>query len=192
MLLLLTLHLFGLQLVFVNGTSETSPSSGEIKIVGPPNLKDHYKSTRGKIDAKPALFGIPVYNGHFAGILSTFPDHMDVCDRVPDNYFQTDPMNEDTKKIALVQRGTCTFVHKVKNCQEAGAKGVVIFNNVEQPLPIMADDGTGDPVSIPSIIIGQKDGVILKSNVEDVSGLNVEIEILWGLPRPDGRVEWEM
>jgi len=179
-------------MVCVSGRSETSPSGGEIKIIGPPNLKDIYKSKKGKINAKPALFGIPVYNGNFAGILKSFPDHMDVCERVPDNYFQADPMDESTKKIALIERGSCTFVHKVRNCQEAGAKGVVVFNNVDQELPIMADDGLGDSVAIPSIIIGRLDGLVLKSNVEDVSGLDVEIEISWGLPRPDGRVEWEM
>jgi len=189
MLFILSFLLQGFQIGFVSGRSETSPSGGEIKIIGPPNLKDHYKFSNGKIDAMPALYGIPVYNGNFVGILKMFPDHMDVCDQVPDNYFQSDPMDASTKKIALVERGTCTFVHKVKNCQKAGAKGVVVFNNVKAPLPIMADDGTGDSVSIPSIIISNLDGLILKSNVQDDSGLDVEIEILWGLPRPDGRVE---
>jgi len=55
----------------------------------------------------------------------------------------------------------------------------------------MADDGTGDSVSIPSIIIRNEDGLILKTHVSDDSTLDVEIEISWGLPRPDGRVEWE-
>jgi len=177
MLLILSLILRSL-VVFVSGRGETSPSGGEIKIIGPPNLKDKYKSDNGKINAMPALFGIPVYNGNFVGILEAFIDHMDVCDPLPANYFQSDPLDESTKKIALVERGTCTFVHKVKNCQKAGAKGVVVYNNVNDPLPIMADDGTADSVTIPSIIISKMDGLVLKSNVQDDSGLDVEIEIL--------------
>merc|ERR1719431_1724500 len=102
-------------------------------------------------------------------------------------------MDQQTKKIALVERGSCTFVQKVKNCQSAGAKGVVVYNNVESTfLPIMADDGTGDSVLIPSILISHWDGLALNSHLQDESGLDVEIEISWGLPRPDGRVEWEL
>jgi hypothetical protein len=33
-----------------------------------------------------------------------------------------------TGKIALIQRGTCTFATKVQNAEAAGAVGVVIFN----------------------------------------------------------------
>jgi len=172
--------------------SDTSPSGGEIKIIGPPGLKDHYKSTNGKISALPALFGIPVYNGQFVGTLKAFKEHMDVCETLPENYFQSDPLDEHTKKIALVERGTCSFVEKVKNCQIAGAKGAVVYDNVDfGNLPIMADDGTGESVSIPSVIISYNDGLILKSHVDDDSAQGVVIEISWGLPRPDGRVEWE-
>ena len=34
-----------------------------------------------------------------------------------------------TGKLALIDRGTCTFVVKVKNAQNAGAVGVIIANN---------------------------------------------------------------
>jgi len=162
----------------VSGKSDSSPSGGEIKIIGPKTLLESYKSTKGIITAKPALFGNPVYNGHFVGTVQTYIGNEDVCDTLPNGYFQSDPMEESTKKIALVERGSCTFVHKVKNCQSAGAKGVIVYNNENsRKLPIMADDGTGDSVLIPSIIIAYKDGLALKSSVQDDSGLDVEIEI---------------
>jgi len=172
---------------------DTSPSGGEIKIIGPPALKEQYASSHGKIDAMPALFGIPVYNGHFVGVMKTCNEQIEACDEIPVNYFQSDPLDENTKQIALVERGSCTFVQKVRNCEKAGAKGVVVYNNVESgKLPFMSDDGTGDSVSIPSIIIDNKNGLILKSNINDDSLMDVEIEVAWGLPRPDGRVEWEL
>jgi len=191
---LLTMLLFVCLILFGSAAagSDTSPSGGEIKIIGPPALKVSYKSTNGKISAMPALFGIPVYNGHFVGALQVNKEHLDACAGLPENYFQSDLSDESTKKIALVERGSCTFVEKVRNCQKAGAKGVVVFDNEFFGfLPVMADDGTGDSVSIPSIIIRNEDGFTLKKYVTDDSGLEVEIEIAWGLPRPDGRVEWE-
>jgi len=103
----------------VAAASDTSPSGGEIKIIGPPALKDIYKSTNGKVGAMSALFGIPVYNGHFVGALQVNKEHMDACVGLPENYFQSDPLDESTKNIALVERGSCTFVEKVRNCQKA-------------------------------------------------------------------------
>jgi len=77
----------------------------------------------------------------------------------------------------LVERGTCTFVEKVKNCESAGAKGVVVFNNIDNgELPLMTDDGSGETVSIPSLMIQYSDGVTLSTFVND-SSLEVEIEI---------------
>ncbi len=41
-------------------------------------------------------------------------------------------------KVAIIERGSCTFVTKVKNAQNAGAVGALITNNV--------DDGTAAPM----------------------------------------------
>jgi len=173
-------------LVYVK--SDTS----EITILSPLALKESYNSTNGKISAKPALFGTPVYNEYFGGEIKAYKEQMDACEKLPAYFFQSDPLDESSKNIALVERGSCQFIEKVKNCQRAGAKAVVVYdNNRYGDLPIMACDGTGDFVSIPSIIIRNEDGLILKSHVEDDSVQAVEIEISWGLPSSDGRVEWE-
>lgn len=59
-------------------------------------------------------------------------------------------------KIALIQRGTCTFVIKVKNAQDAGAIGAIVYNSVSAGLPGMG--GTDDSITIPAQGIGQADG----------------------------------
>lgn len=59
-------------------------------------------------------------------------------------------------KIALIQRGACTFVSKVLNAQAAGAIGVLIYNNVASGLPGMG--GSSADVTIPSQGISQADG----------------------------------
>lgn len=56
----------------------------------------------------------------------------------------------------------------------------------------MADDGTGERVQIPSIIISKEDGDKIKSYMTENPSKKVQVEISWGLPRPDGRVEWEL
>lgn len=48
-------------------------------------------------------------------------------------------------QIALIRRGTCTFVIKVNNAQKAGAVGVIVYNN--RPGTFGADvSGTSIPV----------------------------------------------
>ena len=72
--------------------------------------------------------------------------------------------------IALVERGTCEFVVKVRNAQAAGATAVLIANNVDGTP--FSPGGTDRRVKIPSAMISQADGAglsgtttITKSNL---------------------------
>jgi len=170
---------------------DTASSGGELKIIGPKTLKDNWEG--GKVEASPALFGIPVYNGQFVNTITYDASNSKACNKFSDaSFFQIDRMDPHTRHFALIERGDCTFVEKVSHAQDAGAQAVIVFNNVDSDfLPIMADDGTGDRVSIPSVIISQADGEKIKAAI-DQHASDVELEIKWGLPRPDGRVEWEM
>lgn len=65
--------------------------------------------------------------------------------------------------IALIRRGDCTFVLKVKAAQVAGAIGVIMMNNVDgTPVAMGGDDTT---ITIPSIMISKSDGDILEAAV---------------------------
>jgi PA domain-containing protein len=59
-----------------------------------------------------------------------------------------------TGKIALIQRGTCTFVEKVALAQSLGAAAVLIFNDGgpdrEEPFQIGAEPFTAIPVAMTS------------------------------------------
>lgn len=63
-------------------------------------------------------------------------------------------------KVALVDRGTCLFVEKVKRAQDAGALAVVVANNVEGTLAMGGTDAT---VTVPSVLISLSDGNRLKA-----------------------------
>ena len=68
--------------------------------------------------------------------------------------------NNIAGKIALIDRGTCTFVSKAQAAQTAGAVAVIIANNTSSGAFSM----TGSPtLTIPVISISQADGATLKS-----------------------------
>ncbi len=64
--------------------------------------------------------------------------------------------------IALVDRGSCSFVTKVRNAQNAGAVGVIVANNVAGSPITMGDDGTGGDITIPSVMVSQSDGATIR------------------------------
>ena len=64
-----------------------------------------------------------------------------------------------TGKVALVDRGTCGFAIKVKNAQDAGAKAVLVGDNVEATPSGMA--GTDPSITIPSVRIRLSDRNII-------------------------------
>jgi len=64
-------------------------------------------------------------------------------------------------KIALIRRGSCTFVQKVKNAQNAGAIGVIMMNNVSGTPVAMG--GADASITIPSVMISKEDGDIIEA-----------------------------
>ncbi len=71
-------------------------------------------------------------------------------------------------KIAFIDRGTCSFVIKVKNAQVNGAVGVIIGNNSGGTAPF-GMSGTDPTISIPSLGISQNDGSAIKAQTETVN-----------------------
>lgn len=70
-----------------------------------------------------------------------------------DNITNTAELNG---KIVLIRRGDCDFVTKVKKAQVAGAKAVVMVNNVAgAPIAMGGEDPT---ITIPAVMISMADG----------------------------------
>lgn len=65
-------------------------------------------------------------------------------------------------KVAIISRGICGFVVKVKNAQNAGAIGVLLANNVAGAI---APGGADPTITIPSAGITLADGNALKAAV---------------------------
>ncbi len=80
------------------------------------------------------------------------------------------PTNNMTGKIALINRGNCTFIIKVKEAQNAGAIGVIMVNNVATAPITMG--GTDNTITIPAVMVSQANGQIL---ADLIPGLNVTL-----------------
>ncbi|WP_324675354.1 T9SS-dependent M36 family metallopeptidase [Hymenobacter sp. GOD-10R] len=84
-------------------------------------------------------------------------------------------------KIAVLDRGTCDFSAKVRNAKLAGAKGVVVVNNVAgDPITMGAGADTTN-TGIPSVMISLADGTNLKANL--AAGGTPSGAITGGIPR---------
>ena len=69
-------------------------------------------------------------------------------------------------KIALIDRGTCAFVGKVKKAEDLGALMVIVANNIAGPATAM---GGADPsITIPSVMVTLEDGNTLRPSVGNV------------------------
>ncbi|WP_303318752.1 PA domain-containing protein [Flavivirga abyssicola] len=75
-------------------------------------------------------------------------------------------------KIAVIQRGNCSFDTKVKNAENAGAIAVIIVNN--SPDAIFAMGGDDYTIYIPSLMVSQTDGQAIIAALG--STVNVTIE----------------
>lgn len=94
-----------------------------------------------------------------------------------------DVQNKDelSGKIAIIERGECTFVDKARRAMKAGAKAVIIFDNVpdtsinNQPPFAMSGDGKDD-VKIPTCFLFTNEATVLRNALNNHSDLEVILE----------------
>jgi hypothetical protein len=166
----------------------------------------------GGYDHREALFGIPPYGGSLTQ--TVYYAESDLCDPnvntrggVPER--AVDETGEQIPwpypYILMVDRGSCTFTTKVRNAQRSGAAGVIIADDsclcsagpacvseeeCEEREPIMADDGSGHDISIPSFLMFKQDADKLKDALEQ--NVMIQLQMSWALPTPDDRVEYTL
>ncbi len=117
----------------------------------------------GAYPASLASFGPQSFD--FNGNLAKFSDGDNGCAAYPAGTF--------TGKIALINRGTCTFVVKVKNAQNAGATGVLMANNTNAFPAGMG--GTDATITIPSMMTTQAIGTAIKADMNAGGTVNVRL-----------------
>jgi len=85
----------------------------------------------------------------------------------------------DESPIIMMDRGDCSFVHKVAKAEIFGAHAVIIANNNNEDINnlVMADNGNGKFVTIPAELISKKDADILKEYIKNNPEKEVSIEL---------------
>ena len=122
-----------------------------------------------------ASFGQPFFSPGITGTLVAAADPSDA-----NGMSTTDGCSPLTNaadvagKIALIDRGTCLFVTKVKNAQNAGAIGVLVADNVAGSPPAGLG-GTDATITIPSGRITISDGATLRANL--AAGVTVTLGV---------------
>ncbi|TDJ44828.1 MAG: hypothetical protein E2O52_07555, partial [Gammaproteobacteria bacterium] len=93
-------------------------------------------------------------------------------------------VNEDdiAGHIAFIRRGGCDFQVKIENVEAAGAIAAVVFNH-QGELIVMS--GTRDVVQIPAVMIGQADGNLLLTELNDGNFVEVTLDKSLFLTLPD-------
>jgi extracellular elastinolytic metalloproteinase len=74
----------------------------------------------------------------------------------------------------IVRRGGCSFTMKVREIEHAGGKLGIIVDEVDNEAMdaiIMVDDGTGNGIRIPSVMINKKEGEIILEYIKMASEL---------------------
>ena len=99
----------------------------------------------------------------------------------------------------MIDRGGCSFVTKVRNAQAANATAVIIADNTclcrlastcvsSQPCqsfePVMDDDGTGEDIIIPSMLLMKQDADAIKTAL--MQGTMVSVRLSWPSPKSTG------
>jgi trimeric autotransporter adhesin len=91
-------------------------------------------------------------------------------------------------KVALLDRGTCTFVVKVKNAQNAGAIAVVVANTLGRPA--FGLGGADATITIPSLGISNAHGDLLKGYLSAGLTTNVTLKVKGGVNPPEDSYKW--
>lgn len=92
-------------------------------------------------------------------------------------------------RIVLVHRGVCSFVRKVQVAQDTkNAAAVIVIDyeaSAEEPFydvrsVLMADDGLGYQVRVPSLLISYRDGTAMIDTLN--KGQDILVELNWDIP----------
>lgn len=166
---------------------------GQIRVMAPNWLKKKV-GERGAIDGSTATFGAPFYGDDVVGKLVYGESKgNEYC--TEEDYDIPNPETEergDSKQsvkminIVLIRRGKCSFTTKVKVAYKKGAHAVIFVDREDSDLTseslkhiIVGDDGYGDNIHIPSILISKAQGGEL---IEAAKKTEVIIQLSWNVP----------
>ena len=106
-------------------------------------------------------------------------------------------LNDPAGKIALIERGGCRFDNKIARAQQAGAAGVIVYNqaggaNGDETLILMGIDNpvidgppgiAGTAITVPSVFVQRSTGLLLRDGAQPVTAAATAVFNGWGYLR---------
>ncbi|HEX8620104.1 MAG TPA: PA domain-containing protein [Thermoanaerobaculia bacterium] len=120
-----------------------------------------------------AGFGAPITTATMSGKVVRVADAMNT-----DGPTATDGCTAFTNagaiagNVALVDRGTCTYVVKARNAQAAGATGLIVADHTRTTCQPPSMGGEATDITIPVVTIGANEGDLLKAQL--TANVNVQ------------------
>jgi len=167
--------------------------NGQIRVMAPEWLKKSV-GEKGSIEGSTATFGAPFFGDDVVGRL-VYGESKGNVHCTEEDYDIPDPETEergDSKasvkmiNIFLVRRGKCSFTTKVKTAYKKGAHAVIIIDREDSDLTtaslkniIVGDDGYGDSIHIPSVLVAKQEGNEL---INAAKKSEVIVQLSWSVP----------
>jgi minor extracellular serine protease Vpr len=140
-----------------------SPASAEKAISVAASTNSQILGITVTVDAQPYVAA----TGNFGPAMETTADLADWADAAGGDTLACAPLAAGTfsGEIVLIERGVCTFTTKVRNAENAGAAGVLMYNNVAGPPSAVVHDGTDPFPAIPAVMVSAADGADLVASL---------------------------
>ena len=136
-----------------NNASRFLGPAGVVRVDSPVDIQGEKEF--GTADFGPPL-GSPAISAQVVEALDANVPTTDICSPIV-NAAQV------AGKIAIIDRGTCSFLSKAQAAQAAGAVAVIIVNNVPGAPPGMS--GTDPSMTIPTVSVTDNDGFLIRDQI---------------------------
>lgn len=161
----------------------------QIRVLAPAEVAHQFSST-GRIEGATATFGAPFYGDKVLGRL-VWSDSLKGHTHCSADDYEVPQLNmaesSNLINIFVVRRGRCSFTTKVQVAYNKGAHAVIIVDREDSTLTakdmheiIVADDGFGGNIRIPSVLISREEGNRLINAIK--SDLSIIVELQWNIP----------
>jgi len=161
----------------------TQTYNSSLSITGPSELKSILPD---RIHGKYSVFGNYKYGFKTDAQLVYHP--MENIASIDADY-ACKPLNEikseiaqlpnTTTSVVMVDRGSCTFVTKMRNIQAIGAQIALIVNDRmdDDLVYAMNDDGTGKDITIPGLMISKAEGEKIKNFIKANKNATITVNV---------------
>lgn len=162
----------------------------------PHSLRNKIDKNHGVVHSSLANFGNIPYGHSIIGRVWYDENNIDGCKKFDMVVTGIGDPDAEPSPIVIVKRGNCPFVKKVRNVEHAGGTLAIIVDNKNERAEsvVMVDDGSGNGINIPSMLVPKDQGDLIIEEVRESVKNNISgVSLLarFELPSPDNRVEYD-